>query len=77
MSARIHTIASAARALAAGRTTAAALVEESLERIAALDPALSSFVLVTADHARKAARAPTRRASAGATLASCTACPSR
>jgi len=57
MSARIHTIASAARALAAGRTTAAALVEESLERIAALDPALSSFVLVTADHARKAARA--------------------
>jgi aspartyl-tRNA(Asn)/glutamyl-tRNA(Gln) amidotransferase subunit A len=57
MSGAIHTIASASKALAAGRTTASALVEESLERIAALDSKLNSFVLVTADVARKAAKA--------------------
>jgi len=57
MSPAPHTIASAARALAAGRTTATALTEQALERIAALDPQLHSFVLVTAAQARRAARA--------------------
>jgi aspartyl-tRNA(Asn)/glutamyl-tRNA(Gln) amidotransferase subunit A len=57
MSDAIHTIASASKALAAGRTSATALVEETLARVAALDGQLNSFVLVTAEHARKAAKA--------------------
>jgi aspartyl-tRNA(Asn)/glutamyl-tRNA(Gln) amidotransferase subunit A len=57
MSAALPTIAAASRALAAGRTSATALVEQSLERIAALDGQLHSFVLLTADRARAAARA--------------------
>jgi aspartyl-tRNA(Asn)/glutamyl-tRNA(Gln) amidotransferase subunit A len=57
MSAALPTLAAASRALAAGRTSALALVEQSLERIAAFDGRLHSFVLVTADRARAAARA--------------------
>jgi aspartyl-tRNA(Asn)/glutamyl-tRNA(Gln) amidotransferase subunit A len=57
MSAPLPTLAAASRALAAGRTSATALVEQSLERIAALDDRLHSFVLLTADRARAAARA--------------------
>jgi len=57
MSAALPTLAAASRALAAGRTSATALVEQSLERIAALDGQLHSFVLLTADRARAAARA--------------------
>jgi len=53
------------RALAAGRVTAVELVEESLARIAALDPALRSFVLVTAARARAAAREADREIKAG------------
>ncbi len=50
------TAAAASRALAAGRLTAAALVEDCLARIAAQDGRLSSFVLVEAEAARRAAR---------------------
>jgi aspartyl-tRNA(Asn)/glutamyl-tRNA(Gln) amidotransferase subunit A len=57
MSGTIHTLASASRALAGGRISATALVEQALERIAALDGRLHSFVLLAADHARAAARA--------------------
>jgi aspartyl-tRNA(Asn)/glutamyl-tRNA(Gln) amidotransferase subunit A len=56
MSATIHTIGSASRALAAGRVSAGALLEQALERIAALDGRLHSHVLVTAAQARAAAR---------------------
>lgn len=57
MATRIHTIASASKALAAGRTTATALVEDSLARIAAHDAKLNSFVLLTAESARRTAHA--------------------
>ncbi len=57
MNAKIHTIASASKALATGRTTATDLVEDSLARIAAHDARLHSFVLLTAEAARRTARA--------------------
>src|SRR5439155_14490585 len=59
------TAAAASRALAAGRISAAALVEDSLARIAAHDHALNSFVLVLAEPARRAARAADRARKAG------------
>ena len=59
------TAAAASRALAAGRISAAALVEGSLARIAAHDHALNSFVLVLAEPARRAARAADRARRAG------------
>jgi aspartyl-tRNA(Asn)/glutamyl-tRNA(Gln) amidotransferase subunit A len=59
------TAAAASRALAAGRISAAALVEDSLARIAAHDHALNSFVLVLAEPARRAARAADRARRAG------------
>ncbi|MBL8702237.1 MAG: amidase [Alphaproteobacteria bacterium] len=59
------TVTEASRALATGRATATALVEDSLARIAALDPALRSFVRVTATQARAAARAADRAIKAG------------
>ena len=57
MTGKIHTIASASKALAAGRTTATELVEDSLARIAEHDARLHSFVLLTAEAARRTARA--------------------
>jgi aspartyl-tRNA(Asn)/glutamyl-tRNA(Gln) amidotransferase subunit A len=59
------TAAAASRALAAGRISAAALVEDSLTRIAAHDKALNSFVLVLAEQARRAARAADRARKSG------------
>src|SRR5258705_2208030 len=59
------TAAAASRALAAGRISAAALVEDSLARIAAHDHVLNSFVLVLAEPARRAARAADRARKAG------------
>ncbi len=59
------TAVAASRALAAGRTTAAALVEDCLARIAAHDRCLNSFVLVLAEEARRAARAADRARKAG------------
>jgi aspartyl-tRNA(Asn)/glutamyl-tRNA(Gln) amidotransferase subunit A len=50
------TAAAASRAIAAGRLRSAALVDACLERIAALDGRLNSFVLVDAEGARRAAR---------------------
>jgi aspartyl-tRNA(Asn)/glutamyl-tRNA(Gln) amidotransferase subunit A len=50
-------LADAARALARGKISAVALLEDSLQRIAAHDSKLHSFVLLTADSARKAAKA--------------------
>src|SRR5260370_18403449 len=55
----------ASRALAAGRITSAALVENCLARIEAHDQRLNSFVLVLADAARRAARAADRARKAG------------
>src|SRR5258708_3907453 len=60
-----RTAAAASRALAAGRISAAALVEASLARIAAHDQRLNSFVLVLADEARRAARTADRARKAG------------
>jgi aspartyl-tRNA(Asn)/glutamyl-tRNA(Gln) amidotransferase subunit A len=59
------TAVAASRALAAGRITSAALVEDCLARIAAHDQRLNSFVLVLADEARRAARAADRARKAG------------
>src|SRR5258707_10101318 len=59
------TAAAASRGLASGRLSAAALVEDSLARIAAHDQRLNSFVLVLADEARRAARAADRARKAG------------
>src|SRR5258708_1367342 len=59
------TAAAASRALAAGRISAAALVEDSLARIAAHDKVLNSFVLILAEQARRAARAADRARKAG------------
>jgi aspartyl-tRNA(Asn)/glutamyl-tRNA(Gln) amidotransferase subunit A len=59
------TAAAASRALAAGRISAAALIEDSLARIAAHDKALNSFVLVLAEPARRAARAADRARKSG------------
>jgi aspartyl-tRNA(Asn)/glutamyl-tRNA(Gln) amidotransferase subunit A len=59
------TAVAAGRALAAGRTTSAALVESCLARIAAHDRRLNSFVLVLAEEARRAARAADRARKAG------------
>ncbi|MBV9522088.1 MAG: amidase, partial [Alphaproteobacteria bacterium] len=50
------TAAAASRALAAGRITSLALVEDCLARIAAHDERLHSFVLVQSEAARGAAR---------------------
>ena len=57
MGTKLHTIASASKALASGRVSASELVEDSLARIAAHDSDLNSFVLVTSDVARRNARA--------------------
>ncbi|HEX3498332.1 MAG TPA: amidase [Stellaceae bacterium] len=59
------TAVAASRALVAGRTSSAALVEDCLARIAAHDQHLNSFVLVLADEARRAARAADRARKAG------------
>jgi aspartyl-tRNA(Asn)/glutamyl-tRNA(Gln) amidotransferase subunit A len=59
------TAAAASRALAAGRVSAAALVEDCLARIAAQDGRLNSFVLVLAEEARRAARAADRARKSG------------
>lgn len=59
------TAAAASRALAACRISAAALVEQSLARVAAHDKRLNSFVLVLEERARRAARAADRALKAG------------
>ncbi len=59
------TAAAARKALASGKLTSAALVEQSLARIEAHDGKLNAFLLVTADEARKAARAADRARKAG------------
>jgi amidase len=57
-----------ARALAAGATTAPALLELHLERIARLDPTLRAFRVVLADEARAEAAAAQERLDAGERL---------
>lgn len=47
----LPTVAEAARALAAGETTALALTEAALARIGALNPTLSAFIMVDAEGA--------------------------
>ncbi|MBL8839460.1 MAG: amidase [Alphaproteobacteria bacterium] len=59
------TAAAARKALAAGKITSAALVEQCLARIEAHDGKVNAFLLVTADEARKAARAADRARKAG------------
>jgi 1-carboxybiuret hydrolase len=46
-----------AEAVASGKTTARAVVDEALARISALNPALNAFTTVTADRARARAKA--------------------
>lgn len=62
------TAAEAKAAFARGKVTASALVEDSLARIAALDPKLNAFVLVDAEGARKAAKAIDRARKSGKKL---------
>ncbi len=59
------TIAEASREIAGGRLSPAALTEAYLDRIAALDGELHSFVLVLRDEAMAAARAPASRPARG------------
>ncbi|HEX5109511.1 MAG TPA: hypothetical protein VFV95_13735, partial [Vicinamibacterales bacterium] len=54
------TIADTASAIRSGATTAEALVETCLERIARLDPAINAFIAVTAEQARADARTADR-----------------
>ena len=49
--------ADTAEAVASGKTTASAVVDDALARIAALNPALNAFTAVTAERARKRAKA--------------------
>jgi aspartyl-tRNA(Asn)/glutamyl-tRNA(Gln) amidotransferase subunit A len=55
-----------ANALRSGATTAEALLDRSLNRIARLDPVLNSFVAIDEGKAREAARESDRRLAAGA-----------
>ncbi|WP_085317894.1 AtzE family amidohydrolase [Derxia lacustris] len=57
-----------AAAIAAGRWSASAVVEQTLARIAALDPQLNAFTLVTAERARAGAAAIDARRAAGEPL---------
>ena len=50
-------IAEAGRLLARGEITAAALTDSFLQRIEAVDHKIASYITVTADQARSAARA--------------------
>ncbi len=63
-----HTIASAARALAAGETTSVALTDAYLKQIAGRDVALHAFVGVFETHAREQAAASDARRAAGTLL---------
>ena len=54
-----------ASAVAAGRTSAAAVVEAALERIAARDKALNAFTAITRERARAKARAVDRALAEG------------
>lgn len=54
------TIAEASRAIAAGSLSPVALTEAYLDRIAALDGQLHSFVLVLREEALRAAQTPAR-----------------
>jgi aspartyl-tRNA(Asn)/glutamyl-tRNA(Gln) amidotransferase subunit A len=59
------TAAEAARAIARGRISSLALTQHCLDRIKAIDGKLNSFVLVTGEHALRAARAADRALKAG------------
>jgi aspartyl-tRNA(Asn)/glutamyl-tRNA(Gln) amidotransferase subunit A len=59
------TIAEQSRLLASGEVSSRELTQTCLERIAALDPALNSFIKVTADEALAAADAADRRRNNG------------
>ena len=68
------TLREAAGAIAQGRLHAEALVEACLDRIKRLQPALNRFIRITADSARKQARAADRAVKAGHPLGRSTAC---
>jgi aspartyl-tRNA(Asn)/glutamyl-tRNA(Gln) amidotransferase subunit A len=59
------TIADTASAIRSGATTAEALVEACLERIARLDPAINAFIAVTSEQARADARTADRELAGG------------
>ena len=61
----VPTLAAAARAIAAGTLSPVALTDWMLDRIARLDGALSSYLLVTADAARAEAKAAEAEIRAG------------
>ncbi|MBR0659008.1 amidase [Neoroseomonas oryzicola] len=65
MTAPLPSLAEASRAIAAGSLSPVALTEQALARIAALDPSLNAFILVTADRARAAAAAAEAEIKAG------------
>jgi aspartyl-tRNA(Asn)/glutamyl-tRNA(Gln) amidotransferase subunit A len=65
MSAELRTIAQLARALAAGETTATAVVDRCLTAIAERNPSLNAFITVLADTARHDAQCADREIGAG------------
>jgi len=67
--------ASVARAVRAGETTAAAMVEASLARVGALNPRLNGFTAVVADRARAKAAAIDARRQRGEALGSLAGAP--
>ena len=62
---RPGTIVEAARALESRKTTAAALVEACLERIARDNPAINAFITVASEHARLDAQAADQELASG------------
>jgi aspartyl-tRNA(Asn)/glutamyl-tRNA(Gln) amidotransferase subunit A len=62
------TLRAAAAAIAQGRQSAEALLEACLDRVERLQPALNCFIRVTADAARRQARAADAAVKAGGTL---------
>lgn len=65
MAAELRTIAQLARALAAGETTATAVVDRCLAAIAERNPSLNAFITVLADTARDDAQRADREIGAG------------
>jgi len=70
-------IADAGRKLRDGSITSTALTEDALSRIAAIDPALDSFITVTADRAAPMLWPRTSPSSKGSTTGRCRACLTR
>ena len=65
MTPALPSLAEASRAIGTGALSPVELTEQALDRVAALDPMLNAFILVTADRARAAAAAAEMEIKAG------------